>query len=231
MKIKKFGFNEILAIVATLLLIAGHIIFKPEWYVVFPLYISMVVKFLNSKVSRYAFLLGGINCIFHGIASISMTLYSTAACAILLLLPLQIITFINWSKHTQNGETEIKRFSNKGRVLLFGIIAVAWVVLYFTFSFFKSSYLLLDNTATVFSIAAIVLSLLRYSEGFLLSLAEVVVNVVLFIQVTVKDPTETAAPIWLLFYIYSVICVIIGFVKMNKRSTAAMKETSKDCLD
>ncbi|MBE7057232.1 MAG: nicotinamide mononucleotide transporter [Ruminococcaceae bacterium] len=228
MKVRKIKFNEILAIIATLLLIAGHIIFKPEWYVVFPLYISMIVKFLNSNVSRYAFLLGGINCIFHGIASIALTLYSTAACAILLLLPLQIITFINWSKHTQDGVTEIKRFSNKGRVLLFGVLLAGWAILYFIFSFLNSSYIFLDNTATVLSVAAIVLSLLRYSEGFLLSLAEVVVNVILFIQVTVKDPDEPAAPIWLVFYIYSVICVIIGFVKMNKRSTEAMKKVSED---
>ena len=134
MKIKKLKYNEILAIIATSLLIVGHIVFKPEWYVVLPLYVSMVVRLLNSKVSRYAFLLGGLNCIFHGIASISLTLYSTAACAILLLMPLQIITFINWGKHTKDGVTEIKRFSNGGRVLLFGIIAFAWVLMYFIFS-------------------------------------------------------------------------------------------------
>ena len=56
----------------------------------------------------------------------------------------------------------------------------------------------------------------------------VVVNVVLFVQYTLKDPEEKAAPIWLIFYVYSAICIVIGFAKMNKRSTEAMAKKTEE---
>ena len=53
------------------------------------------------------------------------------------------------------------------------------------------------------------------------------VNVILFVQVTIQGADQPAAPIWLLYYVYSVICIIIGFVKMNKQSTEAMEKNRK----
>ncbi len=216
MQIRKLKFNEILAIIATSLLIIGTVVFKPPLVEILPMYISIIVMLLNSNVSRYAFLLGGINSIFHTIASISLTLYSTAAQAFFVSMPFQIATFINWSKHTTNGETAIKRFSKKGRFLLFSIMILSWIILYIIFSFLNSSYLVLDNTVAVLSIASTILSLFRYCEGSVLSIISCVISLVLFAQVTIDNPEKC---LWLVYNAYSAVCAFIAFIKMNRRSS------------
>lgn len=214
--IRKPKFNEILAIFTTILLIIGTIIFTPPWYDIVPLFVSIVVMFLSSNVNRYTFLLGGLNSILYTVAYLYMTLYSQAAQALLISFPFQIASFIAWSKNTNDGQTAIKRFSTKGRILLFATMMSAWVVLYIIFSLLNSSYLILDNTVTVIATASTVLALLRYSEYAILSLIGSVINLVLFVQVTIDTPDKC---IWLVYSAYSAICVLIAFIKMNKRSS------------
>ena len=156
------------------------IVLKVKIISALPLMISAVVMFMQTRVNRYAFLLGSINSLIYVGAYISMKLYGSAFSALLLSFPFQIAAFINWQKNTTKGTTEIKRLSAKARLLLFLSMAAVWAVLYIIFKYIGSAHVVLDNTIAVVGIVTSILSLLRYAEFSALQVVSSTVNIVLF---------------------------------------------------
>lgn len=202
-----------LCLLATI--ITCGVIFKTHPIKVLPLCVSCFVMFLQARVNRYAFLLGGLNSIIYGFTNITMTLYSSAANAFLVSFPLQIITFINWNKNTKNGETETKKLNTKARLGLFGGMVGFWGILFLIFSFLASPYIILDNTITVLGFVTTALCMFRYSEYAILQLVGSCVSLVTYIIMTVDDISNI---VWIIFTSYSLVCTVIAFITMNKRS-------------
>ena len=196
-------------------IITCGIIFKTHPIKVLPLCISCFVMFLQARVNRYAFLLGGLNSIIYAFTNILMELYSSAASAFLMSFPLQIITFINWSKNTKNGETETKKLSVKMRLGLFGGMVSLWGVLYLVFAALDSPYMVLDNTVTVLGVVTTVLCMIRYSEYAILQLIGSFISLVTYIVLTIDDISNI---VWIIYTAYSLVCTVIAFITMNKRS-------------
>jgi nicotinamide mononucleotide transporter PnuC len=203
------------ALILLVVIISCGIIFKTHPIKVLPLCISCFVMFLQARVNRYAFLLGGLNSIIYAFTNITMKMYSSAASAFLMSFPLQIITFINWSKNTKNGETETKKLSVKMRLGLFGGMVSLWGVLYIVFAALDSPYMVLDNTVTVLGVVTTVLCMIRYSEYAILQLIGSFISLVTYIVLTVDDISNI---VWIIYTAYSLVCTVIAFITMNKRS-------------
>ena len=195
--------------------IACGIIFKTHPIQVIPLCISCFVMLLQARVNRFAFLLGGLNSIIYTFASISMKLYASAASALLMSFPLQIITFINWNKNTKDGVTETKKLSTKNRLWLFGGMVGLWGLLFAVFMGLDSPYMLLDNTATVLGVVTTVLCMVRYSEYAILQLVGSCISLSTYIVMTLDDISNI---VWIIYTAYSLVCTAIAFITMNKRS-------------
>ena len=206
---------KLVAIGLLILIVTTGIILKTHPIKVIPLCISCFVMLMQSKVNRFAFLLGGLNSILYGFSSILMQLYVGAASAFLVSFPLQIITFINWNKNTHNGVTETKKLTNKGRVLLFAIMSGAWVVLFLIFSGFGSPFIVLDNTASVLGVVTTVLCMIRYSEYAILQFIGSLITLALNVSVSLADISNLVS---VFMTVYSLVCIAIAFFKMNKRS-------------
>ncbi len=219
MKIKELKLFEPLKIYAaiTFVMIAvGAVYFKLNVFKFLPLLISIAVMFLQSKVNRFAFLVGALNSVLYAIAGVYMTLYSTAAYAFFVSFPLQIITFINWNRNTHDGATETKRLNAKGRISMFAIMAGVWLILFAVFSGLGSPYLVIENTSSVIGIVTTVLCMLRYSEYAILQIVGGVIGLYLYIVMSIDDPSNL---VWVVFQVYSKICTLVAFIRMNKRST------------
>lgn len=210
----KIDHIKVIAGITGVAIIVCAICFKIPVFDFLPLVISVFVLFMQTGINRYAFVLGGLNSCLYAVANIRMTLYASAAYALLVSFPLQIITFLNWQKNTQKGKTATKNLSIKGRLLLFGLMAAGWLLLYVIFSVFGSEYLVFDNTLTVIGIVGTVLCLLRYSEYAVMSLISAPFSIYLYITMTLSDPSRV---VWLIFSIYCLICNVTTFIRMNKR--------------
>lgn len=202
----------VLASIEFIIVAVLSVILKIEFYSALPLLISAVIMFMQTRVNRYAFLIGSINSIIYALAYFYMRLYGSMLSALLFSFPFQIITFISWQKHTREGVTEIRRFSNKGRICLFSAMAVIWIVMYIVFSAFGSSYVIWDNSVLVIGTAGIILCTLRYSEYAILNIISSVINVVLFSCMSAHDITKI---IWLIYSVYCVICLAVTFIKTH----------------
>ena len=198
-----------------ILIVTTGILLKTHPIKVIPLCISCFVMLMQSKVNRYAFLLGGLNSILYGFSSVLMQLYVGAASAFLVSFPLQVITFINWNRNTTKGVTETKKLTPKGRVLLFAIMAGAWVGIFFIFSGLGSPFIVLDNTAAVLGVVTTVLCMLRYSEYAILQFIGSLITLALNISVSLADISNLVN---IFMTVYSLVCIAIAFFRMNKRS-------------
>ena len=205
---------RILTAIEFIIILTGAIVFQLPLFNALPLLISTVVMFLQARVNRYAFLLGSLNSLLYAIAYLQMTLYSSAAYALLVSLPLQMFTFFNWRKHTYNNATQIRTLSIPMRILLFAGMGGAWLILFFIFSVFGSSYLILDNTVSVLGIVGTLLCAWRYAEFTMIQWISGLAGLVTYTVMTFDDPSRC---IWLIHTVYTCICSIITYINIRKK--------------
>jgi len=196
------------------LIIAGIIYFRPEPLMFLPVVVSALVMFLQSRVNRYAFFVGAINAVLYTIAYIKMSLYATAAYALLVSGTLQVLAFINWSKHTDKNETDIKSMTWGLRIKLLTGMALLWGIIYLIFAKFNSEYLVLDSTITVLGIIATILSTLRYKEYLPLQILLKAFSLFTYILMLSVDPSRI---IWVISGANGIICSFIAIISINRR--------------
>ena len=189
------------------------VVLKAHPLMVLPLFVSVVISFLQARVNRYCFLIGAVNAVFYAVAYYIMTLYSTAAYALLISFPLQALTFITWSKKTVDGKTETRKMNAKLRLCFVGGMIATWLLLFFIFRSLGSEYLIIDNTITVIGIVGTVIATMRFAEYAFIKVVSDCINAVLYAIMAFSDASKT---VWLIFTLYSATCALIAFIKMTR---------------
>ena len=83
---------------AVLITVAG-LFYQQSFLRILPLYISLVVGMLQSRVNRYSYLIGSMNSLLYGVVYFYYNLYASAFSALLFSFPIQLLTFIRWNKN------------------------------------------------------------------------------------------------------------------------------------
>ena len=187
-------------------------IFHPPLVRLAPLYVSLFIMFLQTKANRFSYLLGGVNALLYTAAFFSMHLYGSALYALCVSFPLQIITFIRWSKRAYGNSTILNRLTNKQRIIWALGGASVWVLLYLLLSAFGSAYLILDNTNVILGIIATIFGMLALMEFQFLQIACGIVSCVLYITMVKDDPSQST---YLLYTVYSLICQVMSIQYMS----------------
>ncbi len=208
--------------VVGILITAAGIIFRQSFLRILPLYLSLIIGFLQSKVSRFAPLLGGINSLLYAAVYFYYGLYASFVYAILISCPLQIITFINWRKRAYGQSVRFKIMSAKQRIFIGATFVGCWLILYVILSTLGSSYLLFDNTTTLFGILVTVLTMLAYIEYTYLIIPSCLCSVLLYFVMIRENPEQVT---YLIFAIYSLICNIRGAIYAHKLYTEQKKNS------
>jgi len=97
-KTKKKLIMPLLLGAAAILITVTGIVFGQSALRILPLYISLVIGLLQSRVSRIAPLIGGINALLYAAVYLYYGLYASALYAVLVSCPMQIATFFSWRK-------------------------------------------------------------------------------------------------------------------------------------
>ena len=210
----------LLSVTALAISIAG-IITRQEPLRIIPLYVSLVVGLLQSRASRYASLIGGINATVYALVYYLFGLYASAASALLISSPIQILTFIRWSKHPYKHSTYFRRLSLGGAIFGASIFLAAFALLYAVLSAFGSSYRVLDLTVSLISIFTSVLTLLSFVEYSYTMLLTGVFSILLDVTMMREHPAQIT---FLIYSIYSMICIIRQFLTVNKLYSEQRKE-------
>ena len=194
-------------------LTVANILYPQPFIQVLPLYVSLVVQALNSRANRYTTLLGACNCFLYGYAYYVLDLYGSLAFTMLVSCPLQLVTFIRWSKRPYQSSTVFRQLGKKRFLILSGIFVLAWLVFYIVLQALDSSYIILDNTSSLLGIIATILTMLSFVEYTIISLVQVILATVLY---AIMLPTTPSILVHLVFSIYTIVCIGNACVHVRK---------------
>lgn len=189
-----------------------------------PLYVSLVIGFLQSRVNRYASLLGGCNAILYAIVYGYYGLYASMAYAALVSCPLQILTFLRWTKHARESTTELRVMTARQRILTAIAFFTSWIALYAVLSFTDSTYQLFDSSITLFGILITVLTYFACIEYTVLMIPSGLLSIGLYAAMLRESPEQVP---YLIYSIYSFVCVCVS-VRQAQRIYRAQTEEKKN---
>ena len=214
-------FSYLLLAVSAILITVTGIVFRQKFLLMIPLYVSLVVGLLQSRASRFSYLLGGLNCIIYTVAYVIMGLYAQAFSALLWSCPIQLVTFWQWSRRSYKHSTEFKRMHPIHWILGGAAFALCFVLLQFVLRSAEGSYPTLDNLVALVGLLVSLMSMLSYREYSWLMLLSCALNLTLFFVMTLDDPAQST---YLVYAVNSMICVVMQFFSVQKLYAEQKKE-------
>lgn len=169
-----------------------------------------ICELLISKQSRWNFILS-IVCIevTESILYFSLGYYSVALVSIIFWIPIDIASFVNWTKHPDAKEeivTEVKRLTWWQDILmLLGILAFGFGVGYILTLIPGAEDTYLDAFVSAVGMANGILLLLRYNEQWIAWIITLILDAVLYII--------SGSYIMLITVFAMMVNTIYGFVK------------------
>lgn len=198
---------------SAVMITAAGIIFRQSPLRILPLYVSLVISLMQSKVSRYAPLIGSVNSLLYAAVYAYYHLYASMAYAALVSCPLQVVTFIRWSRHPWEGSTILKKLTNRQRIIVFAGSAVLWAVVVFALGKTGSEHRILDTTSTILGILATILTMLSYIEYTVVMLAGQVCSICLYVSMLGKNPEQLT---YLIYSAYAMVCTTAAFIRTRE---------------
>ena len=195
---------------AVLITVTG-IKFNQSFFRILPLFISLFVANLQSRVNRYGSLLGSINSLIYAGVYVYYGLYASVLSALLVSFPIQLLTFIRWNKNKWEKSTVLRRMKPQYLALTLAGFAVVLVAMWFVLPKLGAQYVFLDSTVTVLGTLTSFLTMFAFAEYAFFMVANCFLNLILYIQM-VPDSPDTVT--YLVFGVYSFICAIIGAVSV-----------------
>ncbi len=197
---------------AILITVVG-IYFQQSFLRILPLYNSLVIGMLQSRVNRYASLMGSINSLLYGVVYCYYSLYGSVFSAVLFSFPIQLLTFIRWNKNKWEHSTVLRKMNMKQKILLTIGYLIVLVVMWIVLPLIGSEYVFLDSATNLLGIIIYFLTMFAYVEYTFLMLINGIIGIILYITM-LKDTPETAT--YLIFSVYSYICTIFAFFQARK---------------
>jgi len=203
----------ILILVTAALITVTGILYRQSILRILPLYISLIIGALQSRANRYAPLLGGFNSILYMIVYLYLGLYASAGYALLFSCPIQLVTFVRWSKNKYGNSTQFRRLNTKQRLFVSAAFFLSFAALYLILRAAGSEHQLLDNLSSLLGILISLLTMLAFIEYSYLMLPSGIVSIVLNLATMQEHPEQIT---YLIFSFYSMICVTQGFFRVRR---------------
>ena len=128
-------------------------------------------------------------------------------------------------KNAYRSSVELKKLTGKQRVLAAAGFTGIWVLLYLILKQAGAAYVLLDNTVTLFGICISFLQMFAFLEYTYLMIPSGLVTLALSIRMLPEHPEQIA---YLIYSIYSLICVTVQLVNARKLYRLQQGGTKED---
>lgn len=219
--LKKNLSSFILIVCTAILITVTGIYFKQSFFRMIPLYISLIVAQLQSRVNRYGSLLGSANSLIYAAVYVYYSLYGSVLSALLVSFPIQLLTFIRWNRNKWEQSTVLRRMKPKFLILLLMCFAVALVAMWWLLPLLGAQYVFLDSAVNLLGTMTSFLTMFAFVEYTFFMVASCVLNIVLYVEV-LQDSPETIT--FLVFAVYSMICAVLGSVRATKLYKSQQQE-------
>jgi len=227
MKKIRLIFDYVLMAGVAVLIIVFAVLKEQSFLKTLPTLITLAVQMLLVNANRYAFLLGGANALLYGASYLSEGLYFSLISAVAISAPIQLYSFIVWSKNKNKSRPDLKFLGIKRLLPVLGISFLAWMACYFGLSQFFSgqSYPLLDTYIFAMSITVSILAARQFVDSQYISTVSSILSLVLWILLTVKDPANFN---YVIISAYNLFRIVQAAITWTKKYLANRKETAKE---
>ncbi len=211
----------LLAICFAAILVSG-ILTGQKWFKMLPALVSLFVFFLNSRVNRLGFLIGGLNSLLYGIGYFTEGLYGLLIQAVAVSAPVQLFTFARWKKRAYGNATELKRLPVKWEIVLFVFAAAAWAAAFFAIrELAGANKSALDVTCLVFGTAATFLTMFALMESLVFQVGNILSSLAIWcIQIAEGQFAELTYFIGTVFSTYCTAVLCVNWIKLYKKQRA-----------
>lgn len=146
------------------------------------------------------------------------------------VLPILILTVINWFRHSEKGLTiNAKEIGKKEWLILLSVGLVVGVGYYFLLGAFNTPYLILASFSGAFSVVANYLMMRKNIFMFLFfALANVFILLIWLMPVIEGRGTSFETLPMLVVFSFFLISNLLGFINWHKAAKALKKETVKE---
>lgn len=215
---KKFLLETLPLIITAITLIVLGIVLKQKFIKLLPTLVSLIVYVLIARVNRFAFLVGGLNSIIYAIGYYIEGVYASMASALIYSFPFQIASFILWNKNkTKDNEVKVRRMNLKITIIVIISSIAIWISGYFIYGAVGSKSLILDNTLFVLGLVITILQMFRFMESSFLSPISNVMNITMWIILSVENIANITYVIYLIFALYCQIRSLIKWIYLYKQ--------------
>lgn len=203
---------------------AAAIYNKQNFFEVMPLYVSLVIALLQSKVNRFASLLGSFNSIVYALVYFGFKIYGAAFSALLFSFPIQIITFIRWNKNKSGNSTVLRKLGARKMTLLSVGCVVSLIALWIILPLIGSDYVYLDGVTTLLGILIYFLTMFAYIEYPIFMVVNGLLNIALNAQMSKDNPSVLPH---LIFAVYSLVCIVFAAFEARKLYESQQKQKAE----
>ncbi len=204
----------IMLAVTAVAITAAAIIFKQPPFRVLPLYNSLIIMAMNARANRFALIYGGLNSILYGLVDIGYGLYGSAASAMFVSFPIQIVTFILYNRRKYGNSTLYRKMPWLWRGVTAVGFSVCWVCVMLVLRALGGSHTVLDTTVTLFGFLVTGLSMFAFIEAPVLNVVSSLVTIILNISIVLSGAYDRTT--YLIYSVYCIICVVLGVIRVMK---------------
>lgn len=212
-KAKKRDYLPILMAITAIGITVTAIVFKQLFLNVLPLYISLFVWMFQSKLSRYAFVVGAVNALLYAFFYFRSNLYVSAIYAVAFSFTMQVISYFMWKRRPSGNSTIFRTLSKKQIIIGLIIILAVWAIIAVFLSKTNSQHQFLDIFLSILGILGTFLCMLAYAEYVPISILTGVVDLILSFALMLDNKAQST---YFIFNIYSLICRFIAMKNIAK---------------
>lgn len=203
----------ILMTLTGILITISGIYYKQNFLRILPLYNSLIIAMLQSKVNRYSNLFGSVNSILYAAVYFYYGLFASALQAILFSFPMQLITFIRWNKNKWESSTVLRKLSAKTRALLIVSYAAILFVMCKILPMFGAKNVFLDSATNLLGVYILFMTMFAFIEYTSCMIVNGIIGIILYIPMLKETPDILP---FLIFSVYSFICICFAFFEARR---------------
>lgn len=210
---KKDIFIYFLMAVTGVLITVSGIYYKQSFLRILPLYNSLIIAMLQSRVNRYSNLFGSINSLLYAAVYFYYGLLASAFQAILFSFPMQLITFIRWNKNKWEKSTVLRKLSWKHRIILTVCYAAALFIMCKVLPLFGAKNVFLDSATNILGVFILFMTMFAFVEYTFCMIVNGIIGIILYIPMLSETPDILP---FLIFSVYSFICIVFAYFEAQR---------------
>lgn len=180
--------------------------------------VACVVCTGKGKLSAYIF--GTVNVVLYAIISFRAHYYGEVMLNLIYYLPMEFYGFYVWNKHINKETYEVKKrhMTSKGRRILIIIVGLSTVGYGAILKVIGGTLPFADALSTVVSVVAMMISVKRYMEQWILWIVVDVVTVFMWINAFINGNDSIATLLMWIVYLGNAVIMYIKWTREAKQN-------------